>query len=85
MEIKESVFLKDFTTIKIGGPADYFFIAKKWKGIPTNEEPQKCDDLAWFPLNRLPKNTIPYIRVAIKKYLKKIFYSEFGWKIRNEL
>lgn len=28
MEIKESVFLKDFTTIKIGGPADYFFIAK---------------------------------------------------------
>ncbi len=90
-EIGISVRAKDLKLIHVmhrrhlDERVDYFFIAKKWKGIPTNEEPQKCDDLTWFPLNKLPKNTILYIRVAIKKYLKKIFYSEFGWKIRNEL
>lgn len=46
---------------------------------PTNKEPEKCDDLGWFPLNKLPVNTIPYIRHAIECYQKKIFYSEFGW------
>ncbi len=42
-------------------------------------EPAKCDDLKWFDLNRLPKNTIPYIRATTRNYLKNIFYSERGW------
>lgn len=59
---------------------DYFFVARKWRGEPVNREPQKCDDLSWFPLNKLPVNTIPYIRQAIENYRKKIFYSEIGWR-----
>ncbi len=58
---------------------DYFFIAKKWKGTPVNLEPQKCSDLTWFPLNKLPADTIPYIRIAIENYQKHVFYSEIGW------
>lgn len=58
---------------------DFFFEVKKWIGEPINTEPNKCDDLSWFPLDNLPSNTIPYIRRAIECYQKGIIYSEFGW------
>jgi len=59
---------------------DIFFVAKKWQGKIKNMEPDKCDDLSWLPINKLPPNTIPYIRQAINNIRKKIFYSEFGYK-----
>lgn len=59
---------------------DIFFTAKKWQGKIKNMEPDKCDDLSWFPINKLPPNTIPYIKQAIHNIRKKIFYSEFGYK-----
>jgi 8-oxo-dGTP diphosphatase len=58
---------------------DFFFEPKRWKGNIKNMEPQKCDDLSWFPLDNLPTNTIPYIHEAINCYRKGIPYSEFGW------
>ncbi len=58
---------------------DFFFEPKKWNGEPKNMEPNKCDDMQWFPIDKLPENTIPYIRQAIECYQKGIFYSEFGW------
>lgn len=57
----------------------FFFAAKEWQGKPTNCEPEKCDELKWFPMDNLPKNTIPYIRSAINSYQNKILFSEFGW------
>jgi len=58
---------------------DVFFLAKKWLGKIKNMEPNKCDDLSWFPMNKLPKNTIPYIKLAIDNIRKNKFYSEFGY------
>lgn len=55
---------------------DIFFTIDKWSGEPKNMEPEKCDDLSWFQLDRLPKNTIPYIRTAIKAHLDGRIYSE---------
>ena len=45
---------------------DFFLAARTWSGEITNQEPDKCDDLAWFGLDRLPTNVIPYIRRAIE-------------------
>ncbi|MCX6791918.1 MAG: NUDIX domain-containing protein [Candidatus Gottesmanbacteria bacterium] len=59
---------------------DFFFTTDKKGLVPKNTEPHKADDLRWFFISKLPTNTIPYIRAAINKYRKKIFYSEFGWK-----
>ena len=58
---------------------DFFILAKRWKGEPRNVEPHKCDDLSWFEMDKLPENTIPYIRQAIGCFRKGVFYSEHGW------
>ena len=58
---------------------DFFFETKKWLGEPKIMEPEKCDDLKWFPIIQLPENTIPYVRAAIENYKNNISFSEFGW------
>lgn len=58
---------------------DFFFTINHWQGEITNREPEKCDDLSWFPLDQLPENTIPYIKAAIDCYSKREKYCEFGW------
>jgi 8-oxo-dGTP pyrophosphatase MutT (NUDIX family) len=58
---------------------DFFIRARKWEGEPRILEPGKCDDLCWFELEKLPANTIPYIRQAIGCIAKGVFYSEHGW------
>lgn len=58
---------------------DFFFTAKEWQGEIKNMEPEKCDDVAWFPIAQLPKHTIDYIVQAIKNWQKSIPYSEYNW------
>jgi 8-oxo-dGTP diphosphatase len=59
--------------------ADVFFTADKWEGEPKNMEPDKCDDLSWFPLDNLPSNIIIYIKEVLENFQKGVYYSEFGW------
>ena len=58
---------------------DIYIKAKRWEGEPKNMEPHKCDDLRWFELDKLPKNTVDYVRQAIVCIKNKVFYSEYGW------
>lgn len=58
---------------------DFFFTCQKYDGEVKNLEPQKCDDLRWFDLGKLPDNIIPYIKQAIVNTLKQKLYSELDW------
>jgi ADP-ribose pyrophosphatase YjhB (NUDIX family) len=58
---------------------DFFFLTHRSGTTPKNMEEHKADDMRWFRMNDLPKNTVPYLRKAIEFYRKNIFYSEFGW------
>ncbi len=56
---------------------DFFFLARNWTGDPKNMEPNKCDDLKWFPLNKLPDNMVPSVKFALENYQNGIQFSEF--------
>jgi 8-oxo-dGTP diphosphatase len=58
---------------------DFFLVVKHRTGEPTNQEPHKCDDLRWYPLEALPVNIIPYIKQGLESYRKGILFSEHGW------
>ncbi|HEY2811692.1 MAG TPA: NUDIX hydrolase [Rhabdochlamydiaceae bacterium] len=58
---------------------DIFFNCRAWRGAIQNLEPEKCEQLTFFPSNALPSNTIDYIALAFKHMDRGIFYSEFGW------
>lgn len=58
---------------------DFSFTAEIGDQQPVNKEPEKCDDLQWFPLKKLPTNTVGYIRHAIQCFAEKQFYSQRGW------
>ena len=59
---------------------DFFFTTITWQGKSKIMEPNKCDDLSWFPVKKLSRNMVPYVRFAVRQYLRGNIYSEYGWK-----
>lgn len=61
---------------------NFFVKANKWGNEPKITEAEKYDNLNWFELDNLPKNTIPYIKHAIE-FVKNghTFYSEGGFDL----
>ncbi len=60
-----------------------YFKAKKWTGEPKIGEPNKNEEIKWFALDALPENIVDDRKEAIKNYIYKIPYSEFGWDERK--
>jgi 8-oxo-dGTP diphosphatase len=56
---------------------DLFFECNTWKGEPTNMEPAKCDELAWYPITKLPSDTLPLIRLVLADVSAGKSYSEY--------
>jgi 8-oxo-dGTP diphosphatase len=59
---------------------DFFLLVESWTGEIVNQEPDKCDDLRWFPMSTLPGNLIPYVREGLENFRNGILYSETGWR-----
>lgn len=47
---------------------ELFFPLTDRDGEIVNNEPDKCYELAWFPIDALPDMTIPYIREVIQAW-----------------
>lgn len=58
---------------------DFFVTTSSWQGKITNMETDKCDELAWYPIDNLPENVIPEVKQAIEYTAENIHYSEIGW------
>ncbi|HEY1750066.1 MAG TPA: NUDIX domain-containing protein [Caulobacteraceae bacterium] len=54
----------------------FFFEPARWQGEIVNAEPHKCDGLAWFALDALPANTIPYVREALANAVAGVAYDD---------
>ena len=59
---------------------DFFLTADKWQGKPRIMEHDKCDDMQWFSLKDLPKNTLLHIKQAIENYSNRVPFSELGFE-----
>ena len=62
---------------------DVFFRVKNYEGLITNNEPDRCDELAFFPLNDLPEAMAPFIRHALQCIQDGKYFSEFGFAERR--
>ena len=58
---------------------DYFLTCKNYTGQIQIMEKDKCDELAFYDLEYLPENVIPYVRKAIANFQKGISFSMDGW------
>jgi len=58
---------------------DFFLAAISWSGEITNKERDRCDQLAWFDLDELPENVIPYVGRALDIYRRGNWFDSFGW------
>ncbi len=58
---------------------DYFLTCKNYSGQIQIMEKDKCDELAFYPLNELPMNVIPYVRKAIEYCQNNKMFSVYGW------
>lgn len=57
----------------------FFFRAHRWHGDPRNAEPHKCAQIAWFPLDQLPANTVPYTQAGIELFRRGEHFGLQGW------
>lgn len=85
-EIQIDLEIKDLTLVHVlhrNGDdherIDFFFKAKGWRGEVVIGEPDKCDQLIWCDVSKLPDNVVDYIRFVLKKIREGEIYSEFGW------
>jgi 8-oxo-dGTP pyrophosphatase MutT (NUDIX family) len=58
---------------------DFYFQASRWERPIVNCEPDRCDELNFYPLKKLPKKTEAFISQALECMLKGVFFSEYGW------
>jgi 8-oxo-dGTP diphosphatase len=58
-----------------------YFAASKWRGEPSVQEPDKCDDVRWFPLDDLPKELVADTRYIVDCYVQGVAYSESGYRV----
>ncbi|HSX15392.1 MAG TPA: NUDIX domain-containing protein [Candidatus Saccharimonadales bacterium] len=64
-----------------GQRTDFYFelAAKDLGGEPQNMEPDRCDDLRWFPEDALPEKFMPRQRAALGYIAAGATYVEIGW------
>jgi len=55
---------------------DIYFLVSAYEGTPRIMEPEKCSELKWFLIDKLPEDIIECRRQDIENYLNKVSYSE---------
>ncbi len=78
IDVDQTVFSSVMHRMEGDERVDFFVHVRRWQGEPVNTEPDKCDDLRWVNVDKLPDNTIPYVRRAIQNHQTGIVFDEFS-------
>lgn len=73
---EDAVFLHVSHRIKEPTYYDFYFQIKAWTGEPAIREPEKCSEMAWFPVDALPEDMIPNRRNVFLLARAGVTYSE---------
>lgn len=69
----QATFLAVQHWVETDPPYMYFYYeSSDWQGTVTNLEPNKCDKLLWAPVDNLPVNIVPHLRLALDQGLLTI-------------
>ena len=55
------------------------FEVKAYEGTLTNMEPEKCSELQWAPLDKLPDNIVPSVRELLEHIAAGRRYSDYNF------
>eukprot|EP00960_Hanusia_phi_P075137 768377-Hanusia_phi.AAC.9 len=77
IEVEQGAISVMSTMHRLNKKSDDCFV-QLWKGPIVNNEPDKCDDLQFFPVDNLPENTIEHVRQGIQCVFDNIPFSEYG-------
>ena len=58
---------------------DLFFETSKWQGGIKNAEPDRCSELKWVEIKKLPRNMVPEVHQALKKIAAGELFSEMNF------
>ena len=58
----------------------FFMWCNQWKEKITNLEPEKCSELVFLSIDKLPDNLVPYISKALNMALDNVPFYEDGWE-----
>ena len=50
----------------------FFFNTNSYLGTPQIQEPEKCSDLRWFPIDNLPNDMVPHIKSTLENIEKGV-------------
>ncbi len=54
---------------------DVYFVVDNYRGEIEIKEPNKCQELVWARMDKLPEDVIPFERTAIENYRRGINFS----------
>jgi len=62
---------------------DTLYEVTAWSGELYNAEPEIHGELAWFDINNLPQNMVPYVRDYVLAIVAGQNYTEWGWEANS--
>ena len=63
---------------------DIYFAIRQWTGNPAIQEPEKCSDMGWFPVDGLPQDMIANRRRTFLLARTGVAYSEILYHTPEE-
>ncbi|OWA34561.1 NUDIX hydrolase [Saccharibacillus sp. O16] len=61
---------------------DFFYMTESWQGEPANREPDKCAELRWCRIDRLPESASKPVKQAGDSMLRNdtgLWFDAFGY------
>lgn len=57
-----------------------FFHTEIYEGKVSIGEPDRCEEISWYDIDKLPENIVPHLKMEIDNFKNNKIYDEKGFK-----